>query len=122
MGAFIKRSVRAVISCDRFPEIVGAIWIFGIIQLLSSISSTRQIVIALGRNKLVAKDCFHGRPRNVILAAIRMMRGVGNRAGCDFWLKNRWNRLCLVRQSALDPAELRRVERGHLYHHGTHLT
>jgi hypothetical protein len=45
VSALVKRAVGPVISCERFPEIVEAIGIFGTIMLLRIISSARQIVI-----------------------------------------------------------------------------
>src|SRR6185437_13337323 len=115
MRPFIKGPMSAMIAWDRLPEIIRPVRVFRTIVLLRIISSTRKIVVGQRGDKLVAKNRFHRREANVILTSAGMMSGMVDGASCYFGLEDRWDRLRLMRQTALHPAELRSIERGHLY-------
>ena len=70
-----------MISGNRLPEIIRTIGIFRAIMLLRVIPGARKIVVRQRWNKLVAEDCLYGRPRHIILAAVRMMRAATGNAG-----------------------------------------
>jgi hypothetical protein len=102
------------------PQIFWAIRILGAVVLLRVISSAGEITIEQTRCNFVCNDGSH-RGQADPEFALRMMRGKINRFRCDFRLENWRHRLRFARQTAFDPAELRRVERGHLHHRDLHV-
>lgn len=107
--AVIKRAVRAPVSRERFPEVMGPVGSRSLVGLLSLIADSGEVPIEHSRHQLVAHDRLYGRHAHVHFAMI-MMSGPVDGLGRHFGRKDGGHGLRRTGQR-LDPTELRRVER-----------
>ena len=111
----VESSVGAEIRAERFPEIVRTIVGVRLICLLGVVTVFREITIQISGEEFVGDDRRQrGKADNHF--ATFVVCGPVNAASGHFRLKDRRHRLRRARQTAFDPFEMRRIQRGQLHH------
>ena len=115
VGAPVERPVCAVIARHRGPQVVWPVRVGTLGGLLRGVAGATQIAVQQARDDLVARDRREGGRSDSNLAAVVMRCPMDGVCG-DLGLIDGRYRLRLVRESGLDPSELRRVQGRHLHH------
>src|SRR5207248_7530091 len=121
LGAIVESpmSPQVLIVIDGPKEVIWPVWIVRPLRELRSISVGGEVPVEGSRCEVVHDQRADGRTSDPDLATI-LAGGPYDRFSGDLRSVDRWDRLRLLRQARLDPAELWRVQGRQLHHRDAH--